>query len=157
MVTWPGSLVGHSLCVLVTSVVDVLLVVIVGSRGEVTVGVGSDEVEVAFQPHGIEVVLKANNDVVGNKEVSIVSMEEPWVLTPGWITTTLVVLLIGDVVGNVSVGLLIVVMVPKLNNVHQVSVSTSDGLESPPEVTTTIGACWEETIVVPDETISTGP
>lgn len=97
-------------------IVEVVLTVVGG--GKVTVGEVSDEpLEVVFQFHGLDVPLKLNDEVSVGKEVSSSVLELGLLTTSG--EEMIGLPLVGDDVGNTSVGLPIVVIVPRLNNVHQ--------------------------------------
>lgn len=71
----PSPRAGHSLGIAVTTVDELKVFDI----GRVVVDVGSGEaLEVVFQPHGLEVVLKANDEVVGgNSVITLASLVTP--------------------------------------------------------------------------------
>lgn len=77
-VTRPSSRAGHSLVVVVIAT-DELEVSDGGINVVNVVGEDSDEaLEVVFQPHGLEVVLKTNEEVVGgNKVITLASLVAP--------------------------------------------------------------------------------
>lgn len=150
--TRPSPRAGHSLGVTEVTTVDELKVV---DRGRLVVDEGSDEaLEVVFQPHGLDVALKANDEVVGgNSLITLASL-----VTPGWMKTkeVLEVNLTGVVVGNESVGLRAVVMVPKLNRVHQVSDVDKSG-PSPDDSSIADASLVDVVVVVGAEMASIDP
>lgn len=147
-VTRPPSLAGHSLVVAV--VVGVVLTVVL-TVGGVTLGDDSEEaLEVSFQPHGLDVAFKEDDDAIGGKEVPTPGLEAELEL----LSSILELPLIGVDVGNTSVGLTIVVMVPRFNGSKKESGVA--GVEQSPDDAVTTDTSSSEVVIAVFETVSIG-